>query len=272
MKFNLGLNLTVLATASLFFAGTVFATPSTYFKWEESSISYGECFLNDQDQAQQYKTVTYICVGANGNKDNECILDQTKTVEETESGCNIEKAYCHKNEGASGFTYHFNKAWIEHVRNNGTPQSGHELDFLTFEGDRDCTGQEDTEKTPVCADDSFDNYGGEDGKFDTETETADNTLCVNDEDPKPTPTPEPTPTTPSCSSEEHLDASGKNCVTYSVPGSDSGTGGAQIGQVLGASTMAATGAVSDALFNSIFTLGSLLTSFGIMKDGKKNKK
>lgn len=69
---------------------------------------------------------------------------------------------------------------------------------------------------------------------------------------------------------KHLDASGKNCVEFGVPGvpqtTDSSIGG---GQVLGTSTMAATGAVSDALFNSIFTLGSLLTSFGIMKNGKK---
>lgn len=87
----------------------------------------------------------------------------------------------------------------------------------------------------------------------------------------PTSTPEPTPTTPSCASDQHLDASGRNCVSFSVPGSGSGTGGAPVGQVLGASTMAATGAITDALFNSIFTLGSLLTSFGIMKNGRKNK-
>jgi hypothetical protein len=77
---------------------------------------------------------------------------------------------------------------------------------------------------------------------------------------------------------KHLDASGKNCVEFGVPGvpqsTDSGIGGGEVlgastGQVLGTSTMAATGSVSDALFNSIFTLGSLLTSFGIMKNGKK---
>ena len=59
----------------------------------------------------------------------------------------------------------------------------------------------------------------------------------------------------------------------------SGIGGGDVlgastirGQVLGTSTMAKTGAVEDALFNSIFTLGSLLTSFGIMKNGKKKIK
>ncbi len=45
--------------------------------------------------------------------------------------------------------------------------------------------------------------------------------------------------------------------------------GVSTGQVLGVSTMAGAGAVEDAIFNSIFTLGSLLTSFGIMKNGKK---
>lgn len=74
---------------------------------------------------------------------------------------------------------------------------------------------------------------------------------------------------------KHLDASGKNCVEFGVPGGpESGIGGGQVlgtstSQVLGASTMAGTGAVTDAFFNAIFGLGSLLTSFGIMKNGKK---
>lgn len=74
---------------------------------------------------------------------------------------------------------------------------------------------------------------------------------------------------------KHLDASGKNCVEFGVPGvPESGIGGGEVlgaskGQVLGASTMAGTGAVTDAFFNAIFGLGSLLTSFGIMKNGKK---
>lgn len=72
----------------------------------------------------------------------------------------------------------------------------------------------------------------------------------------------------------HFDLTGKNCLQFDVPGvptpSDPGQVlGASTGKVLGASTMAGTGAVEDALFNSIFTLGSLLTSFGIMKNGKK---
>lgn len=66
-----------------------------------------------------------------------------------------------------------------------------------------------------------------------------------------------------------------DCISFSNPGvPDSGMGGGDIlgastGKILGTSTMAATGTVQDALFNSIFTLGSLLTSFGIMKNGKK---
>lgn len=79
----------------------------------------------------------------------------------------------------------------------------------------------------------------------------------------------------------HFDNDGKNCLQFSVPGveqpnnSNSGIGGAQVlgtsttGQVLGVSTMAGTGAVEDAIFNSMFAFGSLLTSFGIMKNGKK---
>jgi hypothetical protein len=77
----------------------------------------------------------------------------------------------------------------------------------------------------------------------------------------------------------HFDLTGKNCLQFSVPGiqqnpSDSGAGavlGASTtgGQVLGTSTMANAGAVEDALFNSMFTIGSLLTSFGIMRNGKK---
>ncbi len=67
----------------------------------------------------------------------------------------------------------------------------------------------------------------------------------------------------------HLGLTGLDCLQFSNPGSESGTGGAPVGQVLGASTMAATGAVEDSLFYAMFTLGSLFTSFGIMKNGKR---
>lgn len=103
--------------------------------------------------------------------------------------------------------------------------------------------------------------------------------------PGPTATPEVTPDPDVCKNIDgiqtslpegsHIDASGKNCVWFGVPGVPESIGGTNVlgvsttGQVLGASTMAGTGAVEDALFNSIFTLGSFLTSFGIMKNGKK---
>lgn len=103
---------------------------------------------------------------------------------------------------------------------------------------------------------------------------------------EPTATPDPTVApieapfvSPSCSADQHLDAAGKNCVSFGVPGAPTpppAVGGSVLGastmsggQVLGTSTMAGTGAMEDALFNSIFTLGSLLTSFGIMKNGKR---
>ncbi len=111
---------------------------------------------------------------------------------------------------------------------------------------------------------------------------------VDCNEPTITPVPTTVPTNDVCENIDgiqysvpegkHLDASNKNCVEYSQAGApepkDSGIGGAEVlgvstGQVLGVSTMAGTGAVEDAIFNSIFTLGSLLTSFGIMKNGKK---
>lgn len=109
----------------------------------------------------------------------------------------------------------------------------------------------------------------------TATSTSTSRPCDGDCDPTSTPTATSqsteTPLTPICTGDQHLDASGRNCVSFSVPGSGSGTGSTVTGQVLGASTMAGTGMVEDAIFNSIFTLGSLLTSFGIMKNGKKIK-
>lgn len=55
-------------------------------------------------------------------------------------------------------------------------------DYYATEGD--CYA-----KTPVCNNDSYKNYGGEDGEFNPETEVANNELCANE----PTPTPEVTP-------------------------------------------------------------------------------
>jgi hypothetical protein len=118
--------------------------------------------------------------------------------------------------------------------------------------------------------------------------------CDNEPTPTPTPTLTPTPTpvatdTPnndlclniegiqySVPDGKHLDVTGKNCLEFDVPGapqpSDTQTQqvvGVKTGKVLGTSTLAGTGTMEDTLFHSIFTLGSLLTSIGIMKNGKK---
>lgn len=86
-------------------------------------------------------------------------------------------------------------------------------------------------------------------------------------EPTATPIPEGTTTPPSCGEGQHLDAAGKNCVSFGVPGVESPTGGtpATQGQVLGASTMAGTGVAEDTLFNLIFIVGCLATSIGIRK-------
>jgi hypothetical protein len=82
--------------------------------------------------------------------------------------------------------------------------------------------------------------------------------------PTPTSTPTPEPTTPSCGSDEHLDLSGTKCLKWELGGPPAPppvTGG----QVLGASTMAGTGAFEEAIFNLIFVLGSGLTALGLRK-------
>ncbi len=87
----------------------------------------------------------------------------------------------------------------------------------------------------------------------------------------PTATPDPTDPGDVCAnidgvqtsvpSDLHLDASQRNCVSFSVPGADTGTGG---GQVLGASTMAGTGAGEDMLA-MMFAIGSFSFGVGIRK-------
>lgn len=98
--------------------------------------------------------------------------------------------------------------------------------------------------------------------------------CKSNEEEKPVPTPLDV-----CANIDgiqtsvpdgyHLDAGGRNCVQFTVPGSENSSTAVSTGSVLGASTMAGTGVVEDSLFYSIFTFGSLLTSLGIMKNGKK---
>jgi len=77
-----------------------------------------------------------------------------------------------------------------------------------------------------------------------------------------TPSDDPTPTATATATATATSSS----TSTPEPSNDSGIGG---GEVLGTSTMAATGSAMDAIFYSMFTFGSLLTSFGIMKNGKK---
>lgn len=84
----------------------------------------------------------------------------------------------------------------------------------------------------------------------------------------PTPTPSSTPL--ACSEDQHLDATGKNCVSYQL-GGPSGSGGNSGGQVLGASTMAGTGTFEENLYLAIMTLGGTLSAFGIRSFKKARK-
>ncbi len=74
------------------------------------------------------------------------------------------------------------------------------------------------------------------------------------------PTPEPTPL--SCSGDTHPDAAGKNCVSYQFggPSNNGGAGGGVLGtstQVLGASTMAKTGALEQNFYLALMSIGGL---------------
>lgn len=88
------------------------------------------------------------------------------------------------------------------------------------------------------------------------------------EEPTSEPTPEPTPL--NCPEGKHIDASGKNCVEYQFGGPSTTTGGATTqGQVLGASTLAATGTFAENLYLAIMALGGLLTFKGVQIAFKK---
>jgi hypothetical protein len=55
------------------------------------------------------------------------------------------RAYCHATESEGHpYNYLFNTAWVQHLEDNGTPKSGHELDFFTQVGDTDCNGETPT--------------------------------------------------------------------------------------------------------------------------------
>ena len=82
----------------------------------------------------------------------------------------------------------------------------------------------------------------------------------------------PTPSiSPNCTGDTHLDAAGKNCVSFQYGGPQATNGGTG-GQVLGASTMAATGGFAETLNLAAMTLGGILTSFGAKGLRKASKK
>lgn len=276
MKLNFGM---LALFISVFFAGLLFSTSvnaqtktNPHYEWKETKGDWSECVLTESGYVQT-KTTTFSCESKSGNAVSECAPGDVREPEVETKDCAPKLAYCHANEGASGYTYHFNSAWVAHLLNNGTPLAGHELDYFTFEGDRECVGY-----AKVCNDSNANNYQALDN-----TKVADNSLCTYDpEDPQ-----DPTPNPDVCANIDgvqtsvpeglHLDAGKVNCVSFSVPGvpESSSTGqvlGTSTSQVLGASTMASTGVAADAIFNSIFALGSLLTSFGIMRNGRKNSK
>jgi hypothetical protein len=80
--------------------------------------------------------------------------------------------------------------------------------------------------------------------------------------PCPTDTPAPTPTPLVCGGNQHPDASDQNCVSFSDPGPppQGGSGGTtSTGQVLGASTLAATGDAESNIGIVLMLLGTAVT-------------
>jgi len=96
--------------------------------------------------------------------------------------------------------------------------------------------------------------------------------------PVSVPQPTPTPTTDVCANIDgdqsgvpdglHLDASGQNCVAFQFGGAPPPPAGAVLaGQVLGATTLGATGGVEENIFLALFALGSILVGTGVRKLG-----
>lgn len=211
----------------------------------------------------------------------------------------IFKAYCHKDSGAREFTYHFNKAWDAHFENNGTPKSGHELDKYTVEGDRDCDGQTDITPTltptptniPSATPTDVPNLTATPTDIPTDpTATLTPTPTSVPENPSVTPTNEITPTptaeiTPTPSVYDactNLDGIQSNipdgwyqispdstfCRQFLYGGAPQG--GNSTGQVLGASTLAATGSVSN-YFSMIGLMLTGISVYGLSFTAKKTK-
>lgn len=133
--------------------------------------------------------------------------------------------------------------------------------------------------TPVCTDDcptpppQFHSVCNKDLSCEL-VEGAGTNSCVTDKDcsqegtPTPTPTPKGTPL--SCGGDQHLNAGGTECVSFSQAGAPPG-GGSPQGQVLGASTMAGTGSFASTAYLAIMALGGTISAFGIKKFAKASK-
>ncbi|KKU10350.1 MAG: hypothetical protein UX13_C0014G0008 [Candidatus Woesebacteria bacterium GW2011_GWB1_45_5] len=125
---------------------------------------------------------------------------------------------------------------------------------------------------------------GQEPEFGTEGQCEDNpqttTICLNGETleveiellgqydggytegvcPTPIPSPDPTATPLSCSGTQHANADNSRCVDFDIPGGgQSGGGTTSTGQVLGASTLAATGSGSSEAGLLMMILGSAMT-------------
>jgi hypothetical protein len=133
-----------------------------------------------------------------------------------------------------------------------------------------------TTKIGVCNNDSYDNYGGDDGIFDPETEEANDELCENKQEEDlstttPTPTEEPS-TSPSATPTPENNVftndggDGLGCAVYDCSGNTISQG-----QVLGASTMAGAGSFAENIYLAIMTLGGTLSAFGIKGFKKASK-
>jgi hypothetical protein len=185
------------------------------------------------------------------------------------------RAYCHANSGSSGYNYLNNPAWDQHFENNGTPKAGHELDFFTFEDDKDCNGQVDTTPTPTP----------EPSVNTTPTPNLSVTPTPSEE-PSPTEVPIPTPTntevlgtsdTDVCTNIDGIQsgvpdgwyqngANSTECRQFQFGGAptENQTEGQVLGastesHVLGASTLAATGSTA----NYLMMLGLILSGVSI---------
>lgn len=176
-------------------------------------------------------------------------------------------ALCHAagQSGTDKYTYLFistNAVYNEnagHLNENGTPQAGHEDDFLTWEGDTTCAGY-----TLVCTNPDATNYDSELGineKSDDSVCVMPSTIASASPSTSPSSNPSSTPTPSDNNSSSNNDDGG------SVQGDSTG---APSGEVLG--TYAATGVVQDVIMNALGSVGGLMTMAGSVLYGKKSKK